>query len=309
MSALRRGAVAVSFALFAVLFAAPALADDLADFERARAFYDEQRYAEAVQKLELLVGGESPRITARALVLEARKYLGASYLFVARRADAERQFALLLAEDPQYQLDPTTFPSEVRAVFAAVRTRLEREARDRADALAREEAARRAAEAARVERERERLERLNELALTETLVEENSRWIAAIPFGIGQFQNGHTGLGIAFAVTEGVLAATALTMAALYASLPSSSGYIEWREPNVDRAALQRLETGYAITNYVAMSALAVVLVIGIVDAEVRFVPSVRRTRPRVIPDDLREPTPTATLGVGLGGATFRLQF
>lgn len=301
MSALRSSALVALLALLAALVPRTVHADDLAEFERARAAYDAQRYAEAVQKLELLVGGETPRLTSRAIVLEARKYLGASYLFVARRADAERQFAALLAEDPQYQIDPTSFPSEVREVFASVRARLEREARLRDEAQERELAAQRAAEAARLDHERERLERLQQLALTETFVEEHSRFIAALPFGIGQFQNGHAGLGTFFAVTEGALAAAAITMKILFDTLPSEA------EPNIDIVAAQSLADAYQITNYVAMGLLAAVMVVGIVDAEIRFVPSVSRTRARVAPAELREPT--ATLGIGPTGATFRLVF
>ena len=307
MSALRAGVLVVLLALFAALVPPPVHADDLADFERARAAYDAQRYAEAVQKLELLVGGPTPRLTTRAIVLEARKYLGASYLFVARRADAERQFAALLADDPQYQIDPTSFPTEVREVFALVRTRLEREARLRAEAHERELTAERAAEAARLERERERLERLQQLALTETFLEEHSRFIAALPFGIGQFQNGHSGLGTFFAVSEGALLATAITMKILFDTLPSDSGYADINGIDIDAA--NATERAYRITNYVALSLLAAVMVVGIVDAELRFVPGVTRTRARVVPAELREPTPTATLGVGPTGATFRLVF
>jgi len=307
LSALRSGALVAVLALFAALAPRAVHADDLADFERARAAYDAQRYAEAVQKLELLVGGPTPRLTTRAIVLEARKYLGASYLFVARRADAERQFAALLADDPQYQIDPTSFPTEVREVFASVRTRLEREARLRAEAHERELAAERAAEAARLERERERLERLQELALTETFLVEHSRFIAALPFGIGQFQNGHSGLGMFFAVSEGALLATAITMKILFDTLPSDSGYSDIN--GIDGPAAQSLSDAYRITNVVALSVLAAVMVVGIVDAEIRFVPSVTRTRARVVPASLRDPTPTATLGVGPTGATFRLVF
>ena len=299
-----------SFALFAVLVLFAVRADDFADFERARASYDAQRYAEAVQKLEVLVGGETPRLTTRAIVLEARKYLGASYLFVSRRPDAERQFALLLGEDPQYQIDPTTFPTEVREVFSAVRARLAREAAEQAAVRDREEAARRAAEAGRILEDAQRLARLRALALTETIVDENNRWIAAIPFGIGQFQNGHDGLGLAFAVTEGVLAATALTMKILYDTLPSPAIFTDpGTSLTANLADVQLLERAYRITNNVAMAVLAAVVVIGIVDAQIRFVPSFTRTRPRAIPDELRETRPSATLGVGPTGATFRLQF
>lgn len=309
MSAPRSAALAFLVALFAASASSSARADDLSDFERARASYDAQRYAEAVQKLELLVGGETPRLTTRAIILEARKYLGASYLFVARRADAERQFTLLLGDDPQYQLDPTTFPAEVREVFATVRARLEGEARERAAAHDREEAARRAEEAARLLRDADRLEQLRVLAETETFVEEHDRWIAALPFGIGQFQNGHTGLGIAFAVAEGALTATAITMASLHYALPSSTGYIDFEHPTLDMAEVRRLEAAYSVTNYLAMGVLAAVLVVGLVDAELRFVPSVTRTRPRAVAPAAQPETPSATLSVGPGSAIFRLRF
>ena len=309
MSASRSAALAFLAALFAASAPTSARADDLSDFEHARASYDAQRYAEAVQKLELLVGGDTPRLTTRAIVLEARKYLGASYLFVARRVDAERQFTLLLRDDPQYQLDPTTFPAEVREVFAAVRARLEAEARERAAAHDREEAARRAEEAARLLRDADRLEHLRLLASTETFVEEHDRWIAALPFGIGQFQNGHTGLGIAFAVAEGTLAATAITMAALHYALPSATGYIDFEHPTLDMAAVRRLDTAYFVTNYVAMGLLAAVLVVGLVDAELRFVPSVTRTRPRIVAAETQPALPSATLSLGPGSATFSVRF
>src|SRR5262245_7693507 len=102
-----------------------ARADELEDFEHARQAYEAQNYAQAIERFEALVGGEVPHITTRALVLESRKYLAASYLFVHDIPHAEEQFARLLGDDPTYP-EPTAFPSEVRATFARVRTRVDR---------------------------------------------------------------------------------------------------------------------------------------------------------------------------------------
>jgi hypothetical protein len=287
--------VAASFAVMSLAAAcvcavsAPscARADDLADFDRARAAYDAQRYGEAVARFEPLVGGELPRLQTRALVLESRKYLGAAYLFVGRAADARRQFELLLRDEPTYTIDPVTFPAEVRAAFDEVRRRLEREARERAEARAREEEERRRAEAERLLRERGRLLRLVELAQEETVVEHHSRFYASLPFGIGQFQNGHDGLGLAFAVTEGVLAAASITMTILHATLPSPREYDLLT--SADQSEVRLLESAFAITSYLTFGAFVAVALAGIVDAHVRFVPTVTRTRRRELPDDLRD--------------------
>jgi len=282
-----------------------AQADDLADLETARALYDAQRYAEATERLERLLDGDAPQRLNRAIALEARKYLAAAYLFTERGSDAERQFALLLAVDPEYQLDPALFPGEIRAVFAAVRVRLVREERERADRVERLETERRAAEAARLLAESARLAALRELALQETVVEQHSRWIAAIPFGLGQFQNGHDALGTVLAVSEGLLAGASITLKILHDALPTPSTFALLTP--ADQAAVTNLELGYRAANLVTVGLLVVLMVAGVADAQLRFVPSTSRTRPRTLPPELREEAPTVSLEPVAGG--LRLQF
>ena len=278
---------ALSLALMICVWPAEIVcADELGEFEAARGLYDAQRYAEATGRLERLLAADAPERLNRAIVLEARKYLAAAYLFTAREADAEQQFALLLALDPEYQLDPAMFPAEVRAVFASVRARLSREERARAARAERVERDRRAAEAARLLAETERLALLRELAMQETVVETHSRWIASIPFGIGQFQNGHHGLATALAVSEGLLAGAAIALKILHDSLPTPSTFA-LLEP-ADQQAASNLELGYRIANLVTMGVLTVLAIVGVVDAHVRFIPSVSRTRPRALPPGLR---------------------
>jgi tetratricopeptide (TPR) repeat protein len=279
-------ALALSLSL-SLASSSAARADDLADFDRARAAYDAQRYDEAVARFDSLVGGDLPRLQTRALVLESRKYLGAAYLFVGRPADARRQFELLLRDEPTYTIDPVTFPAEVRAAFEEVRRDLEREARARAEARAREEEERRRAEAERLLQERGRLLRLVELAQQETVVEYHSRLYASLPFGIGQFQNGHDGLGLALAVTEGLLAAASIAMTFLHASLPNPREYDLLT--SADQRDVRLLESAFAITSYITFGAFVAVALAGIVDAHVRFVPTVTRTRRRELPEDLRD--------------------
>jgi len=283
-------ASATVLALALCLSAATARADDLEDFERARRAYDDQAFMLAVQRFETLVGGETPALQSRPLVLESRKYLGAAYLFVGRRDAAERQFERLLGDDPTYDIDPVAFPAEVITVFAAVRVRVERQRRATEEARRRAEEQARRREAERIIRERERMARLIELAETEREVQENSRWIGLIPFGVGQFQNGHPGVGVAFAVTESVLAVASIITYILHESIRNDIQPLPFGETEPsERRDARVAATGLRISNWVSTALLGAVAVGGIVEAQIRFVPVVETTRRRPLPPDLRE--------------------
>ncbi|MDQ3035479.1 MAG: hypothetical protein M3Y87_23945 [Myxococcota bacterium] len=309
-----RLAASSAVALAALVLLAPALAraGDIEDFEIARTAYESGDYERAVIYFEQLVGGESPRLESPALVTEARKYLGASYLFVGRRDAARDQFERLLRAEPTYVLDPLRFPVDVQELFESVRERLEFERRE-ADARARLEA-----RAARADARARDLVRFAEEEVSLEL--PNSRWLALVPFGVGQFQNGNDELGWAFLVTEVLLAGTAV------------AAQIWWQEVNafVVRAlddnpltlvsgANQQLEIAFAM-HWTAVAAFAAVTVGGIIEAQVDFVPTRVVTERRTVPGELREgaddpaePTTEAVsdlrFGVGLGGASLSFRF
>ncbi|MBK8171090.1 MAG: hypothetical protein IPK60_12200 [Sandaracinaceae bacterium] len=284
-------ASAVLFVTFFVTNAARA--DELSDFQHARSAYESQDHRTAVARFEELLGGDVPRISTRALILESRKYLGASYLFLTRRADAEHQFELLLRDDPQYELDPVAFPAEVIQIFTDVRTRLVSEAtRTEAARREREEAARREA-ADRLLLERGRMDRLLSLAGEERVEVQHQRWIAWLPLGAGQFQNGHTALGTTFLVAESLLLATSITTYIWHATLPDSSALTVQ-----SRAEARTREENLVTLNYISLAAFVGVAAIGIVDAHIRFVPFVSQTRHRDVPPEL---TNGMQLNVGFG--------
>jgi tetratricopeptide (TPR) repeat protein len=183
-------------------FALPVAADELSDFESARRNYEKQNYAKAAKGLESLVGGVVPRAQNPVVRLESRKYLGATYLFLGKKDAAREQFRLLLGEDPDYDIDPVAFPEAVVQTFQEVQKEA---AAERARKTALEEARQKRERADELEgliSQQQRIQILEELAATETVEKVNSRWIAALPFGIGQFQNEDRPLGIMFAVTE-----------------------------------------------------------------------------------------------------------
>jgi hypothetical protein len=287
-------------------FAVPVAADELSDFEAARRNYDRQSYAKAARGFESLVGGAVPRAQNPVVRLESRKYLGATYLFLEREDDAREQFRLLLEEDPEYDIDPVAFPEAVVTTFQEVQVQVEEE-RATQDAL----------DAARLQRERageleeliaqqQRMEALEELASTEVVEKRNSRWIAALPFGVGQFQNENKRLGIMFAVTESAF---------LAASIATFVGHNSLRDEDpspdqLDRA--RRVERALRIGNWVSVGALLSFYIAGVVEAEVRFRPVIREERKRDLSDPLPPPQsrgPEVRFQVGLTGGSLKVDF
>jgi hypothetical protein len=265
------------FAFAVAALPARARANDFDQFQNARVAYESLNYELAADLFQGLLRDANPD-DRRPLVIESRKYLAATYLFLGRGGEAEAQLELLLRAEPDYVLDPLAFPAAFVKVFEAVKQRLERE-RKRV-AQAHEQAA--AADAARqrvgAERQRERMRRLVELASTERVEEVRSRWIAMLPFGIGQFQNDHDGLGLVLAISEALLLGTGIVTFALHEQLPAIPE---------DRAAATDAEAAYTYINRISLGLFAVVAITGVVDAQVRFQPSRTYNRPRALPPEL----------------------
>ena len=287
-------------------FAPPVLADELSDFETARRNYDKKSYAKAARGLESLVGGVVPRARNPVVRLEARKYLGATYLFLGKDEEAKEQFRLLLEEDPDYDIDPVAFPGAVVETFQEVQAQVTAElAEERALESARQQRER-AGEVEELILQQQRLQALEELAATETVEKVNSRWIAALPYGVGQFQNENRKLGIMFAVTE-----SAFTAAAIATFIAHNSLRDENPAPSeLERA--QRVERALRIGNWVSVGALLSFYVAGVVEAEVRFRPVIRTTRKKELPEELQRPQsskPEIRFQLGLTGGNLRVDF
>jgi hypothetical protein len=324
----------VSLALW--LPATGARADDLADFEAARAEYDAQRFEQAAQLFEDLVGGPVPRVRNAALRLESRKYLGAAYLFLGRSEDARDQFRQLLDEDEGYALDPLSFPAAVQVAFAQARTeRLEAEqAAERAEAhrLEAEERER----LVRLAQEQQRIRRLEELANYETIVLPNSRALATMPFGTGQFRNGNRAFGASLAVGQlALLGGSVGTYVALRSLLATAARcgvepdcVIERGDPNgpptPGEVRFRDRERRVRVSNYILTSGFIALALVGIIEAHVNFVPERRQRRLRVGGDadgapsdedgqvmgaEARVAPISVGVEVGAGGAALRVRF
>ncbi len=263
------------------LFAAPVRADDLGEFEQARKAYEAQDYARAAEAFAALVGTNPPRLSDRLLVLESRKYLAASSLFVADAARAKEQFRLLLTEEPEYMLDPLAFPTEVLTLFDQTKAEIQRASHSRLESEQRRLAAALAAQREEQRLRRENLARLMALAEEGESREKNSRWVASMPFGLGQFQNRNSGLGAALAVSQGIAAAVSVVTFIGHQQLRDDRPSPDQLDNTREREAIWRKIN---IASFVTFAGLAVV---GILDAHARFVPERVTPSPRKLPPDL----------------------
>ena len=194
---MRARSLALTFALAHLLgWPAPASAQDeletedprlrLRDAENSYLYGD---YARVTRTLTPLV---EPDIRLVAANDQARAYelLGLAHFFLDDPTNARKFFSRLVQFRPDFRINPVLVPPHVVAFFDEVRASLEAEI----------EATR-----AELRRQREAEEEARRRASVRELYFErrvNSRFVAAMPLGIGQFQNGDAGLGTLFLGAE-----------------------------------------------------------------------------------------------------------
>jgi tetratricopeptide (TPR) repeat protein len=280
------------------------LADELSEFEKGRNSYSVGRYEEAAERFaQMLDSNSDDPLTSPQLIEQARIYRAASLLAIGRLAEADHEIETILRTNPSAYPDPVVFPGIVLDRFTDVRGRIRQELESKAQEKARQEQLRLQREHERRERERERVAALEKIAQQETHTEHHSRWLAALPFGVGQFQNDQTALAWTLLVTETALATTTVVTSAVVQNLQSKG-----TEPNVDPIALNERVSTTKTINHVVFAAWVLTAAGGIAHAQWTFVPERKHVRKRELPPELR---PAPTIGVVPGGALleWRAQF
>jgi hypothetical protein len=259
------------------------------------------------QLVELYMAGEYDRCTSELAVLldpkgpspfrdagaieRGRLYYASCALLAGNRESARMALRAALVANPLMSApDSLTFPPPVVSLFLEVRDEVEALiAKREQEQLV--ELRRQAEEAAAAQRKKiEQEELLYKLASEETVIARQSRVIAMLPFGAGQFQNGDETLGAVFAVSEVLVGATLITAAALHADAYKNA--VLYHEAN------QSVPDNVRV-NYEAMATLAVaatftlvgVTALGIVEANLKFKRErVLEVRPRPLPPGLDPP-------------------
>lgn len=279
----------------------PAQAAELdagAALDRARIYYESARYSACVDAFSrVLERSEGLRPKERA---SARTYLAACLIAQNRLDDARQQFRQAILEDRQLEPpDPVVFPQAVIDVFVQVRSSLMDALRKQQEEELLRSAEEAEAQRKRAERERVRVLELERLAATETLVKKNERWMAWVPFGLGQFHNDDPILGWVFLSTELALAATAITATSIELGLHAQA---EGGRAPLDAEDLTSKVRAAHQVGTVAWLALIGVATAGIVEANLSFraeLPAGQRRRQ--LPDSLRSTEPASSRSGKLG--------
>jgi tetratricopeptide (TPR) repeat protein len=206
----------------------------------------------------------NPALATEAELSEAYVMLGVCYFETDELDEAEKWFEEALIINPELDLDPEVYSRKVISFFRklkdAIRDKLEKAEQDRKLAAYK-----------------------NALAsLRQVNVERHPYWMNFIPFGAGQFQNGESGKGKFFAISEAALGGTSLVA---FGILSVQYGWPRHDIPrdDVDLAAnLQRVQVGTGI-------AFSIIYIWGVVDALVHYQPTIVRTTqidPDLLPDD-----------------------
>ncbi len=279
---------------------ASASADDLQQFELGKNRFDGGEYAKAAERFAAMLDAALPpctqssgsattscRLTDVDLVERARAYYAASLVALDRNDEADLQIAEILRKNFQFSPDPAAFPQKVVDRFTVVRGRLRQELEAEQEKRAQQEREQRLAAERLKQAEEKWLKTVLAAASEERVVIPNSRFVASLPFGVGQFQNGNARLGMAFAVSEALLGSITLVTSQTLAYYASFNPYAQ---PKATKDALATNRLISLRLNQISFGAFAAVALTGIIQAHVAYVPEIVSVRKRNLP-----PRPTAS--------------
>ena len=274
--------------------------DAATDLEKAHNAYVARQYDEAEMRLRALLDAKTGTLVDPDKVADARMYLAATLIAVKKTEEANGLLEQLLTDRPDYQPDPLRVSHEAIDALTDARTRI----RDKLAALQAEKVRKSQEEKAKIESEhlkqQIRLEQLEELASNEIIEHTNSRLLAMVPFGAGQFQNGQTALGWTFLLSEGALAiGSGIGAGFWYYYVQQTNSAI--RDNNGTAQGYNSLAQTSSYVGDALFAGFALVAVIGVVHAQLTFVPERVETRKRPLPPVTLAPT-IGPGGLGLVG-------
>jgi hypothetical protein len=272
---------------------AAAQADPTAQFMAGRRAYQQRRYAEAIRTItpllypNILLGEEEQ-------IVDAHKVLAISHFMILDRDTARREVVSLLGMRPDYSLDPVAEPPAVVAFFEAVKRELDERARAARERQAREEERRRLEEAL-AKRPPVYIDRTQ---VIEKVIDRRLRWPLFLPFGCGQFENGHRRKGWAFLASETTLLAGSVTAWSLF--MANQGRWTPNDQGTIDALRAVQVTTGGAFLAVAIWGILD-----GIIGAPPRESVTVTTKEPRPA-----APIPAkANLSLGPGGLVLRGEF
>lgn len=287
-----------------ILGAGAALADEQSDLEKARAAYIGRRYDEAEERFRALLDPAKGPMKDPLLYNQARMFWAATLVAKKRTDEAVAVLEGLILDDPSFEPDPLVFPGELSDLYFDTRKRMTDRINAAKQAAARQEAERRAREEAERKRQAEFLEKLKRLASEEKDTVHHSRWVAAIPFGVGQFQNDQKALGWVFLGTEAALLAGAIAVVPSYVYHRDQAIEQNNRGDRVKAENYNDRATDLRYVNLGLIGGFSLVALVGVIQAQMAYVPDIVETKPRPLPQAKPRVTPLIGAGtLGIGGS------
>ncbi|MCB9546098.1 MAG: tetratricopeptide repeat protein [Myxococcales bacterium] len=268
-------------ALLALLL--PALAAAQSPVERlvqGRNAYLYGDYRLVIETLKPIAGQEEALFADAEEIVEAYELRGLSYFYLGQPDEARDVFEALVLYRPEKRLDPVRVPPPAVAFYEGIRAELKEEIRKRQEAIERKKA--------------EEAELRKKESMVQVVVDRrrNSKLVAAVPFGVGQFQNGDDLLGGLFLGSELVAVALSATFLIASESLRQPDGL--FTPQDVDQA--RSLRTAQLVSGGVA----AALMVGGVVHALVTFRDEIEVKRTTIQPTVRPVVGPTGG-GLGVG--------
>jgi tetratricopeptide (TPR) repeat protein len=214
----------------------------MAEFDRGRNAYIYGDYPTVLSALTPLLEPE-PLIEDGATRVEAFELLGLAHYYLGQREKARRVFESLVRYRPEHRLNPVLVPPEAVSFYAE-------EVRRPLMVLIEEERV----SVRRQQQEEEERRRKANIVYQETDFVSNSRMVALLPFGIGQFQNDDPIWGGVFLGTEVAAIGLSVGFWAMVNNLSNEAGTYS----ALDAARARDLRTGQYISGGIAVGLMAV---------------------------------------------------
>jgi len=271
-----------------VLWASLAWADERSDFEKARVAYLKKDYVEASARFEAMLDPKSGTVKTPDLINEAQFCWGAVKFAQGDIAGAHVLWKRVVLSNAQYNADPLSYPSPVLNDFITYKSTLNSEIIQQQQQQAAQAAAQREKERKERERLEARVKELEKMTAFETVEVKNSRLVALMPFGIGQFQNGRTLLGALFLGSEAVAIGLTFVWFGVYRSEVDQYNAIlndptpmtpHQRQTQANQHSLVAQDMRTA--DFITLGVLGALIIGGIVEGQVDFRSSYEYQRPR----------------------------
>jgi hypothetical protein len=268
--------------------------------ERGTLEFDHKNFGNAVKILRPLIYPVI-QLTSEDDIVKAHEILALSHFYIGKQKEAKDEFVLLLYLHPGHKLDPFLVPPAAVSFFQQIKN--DPELKAKLEKIERE----RKEKEARLAKQNDKKNKKPagyKLYFERTEV-FNSRLIAFLPFGLGQFQNNQSEKGIAFAVVEGAALITNISSYWALIGLANEDGRYSDEDITLAR--------GLRVTQYVSLAILAASFIYGVIDANIYFEPSTlgpyKQIRQEEVVPGANKPTITPTAIPSGAGLSFSMQF